>query len=66
MRPSENASSTTLVNKGKKGKGQSPMLGSRAARRLLKVDVAFGCEPYLVGELRERPRKRKFPLANSG
>jgi hypothetical protein len=31
---------------------------------ILEVDIAFGCDAYLLGELRVRPRS--FPLANSG
>jgi hypothetical protein len=53
------------VNNGKK-KGQSPLLESRTARQLLKVNGTFGCDLYLVGELRGYPRKRNLPLSNSG
>ena len=55
----------TWVNKGKR-KVQSPLLESRTARQLLKVNGTFGCDLYLVGELRGYPRKRNLPLSNSG
>jgi hypothetical protein len=42
------------------------MLGSRAARRLLKVDVAFGCDLYLVGELRVSPRNFRCGVSLPG
>ncbi len=49
----ETAPSRPFDSKGQRGKGQSPVLGSRTARRLLKSDIiAFGCDPYLVGERR--------------
>jgi hypothetical protein len=46
----------TRVNRGKK-KGRRAARDPSKGLWLLKVNVAFGCDLYLVGELRGRPRK---------